>query len=122
MRDGAAAVLVAVSLLMAAWTAAAAALNRGVGVAQLAGLAAVELAVVGYGVVTGVELAGGGRPGGGEVGLLVGYLLTTLLVLPAAFSWAHLERSRWSTLVLTAACLVVAVLGVRMQQIWAVPA
>lgn len=47
-----------------------------------------------------------------------GYLITALFVPPAAAAWAVLERSKWSTVVLGAAALTVAVMVVRMQQIW----
>lgn len=47
-----------------------------------------------------------------------GYLITALFVPPVAAAWAVLERSKWSTVVLGAAALTVAVMVVRMQQIW----
>lgn len=47
-----------------------------------------------------------------------GYLITALIVPPAATVWALLERSRWSTVVLGAGALTVSVMLVRMQQIW----
>ena len=47
-----------------------------------------------------------------------GYLITALLVPPAAAAWAILERSKWSTVVLGAGALTVAIMVVRMQQIW----
>lgn len=47
-----------------------------------------------------------------------GYLITALFVPPAAAAWAILERSRWSTVVLGVGSLTVAVMVVRMQQIW----
>lgn len=51
--------------------------------------------------------------------LLWGYLLTQLILLPAAFAWAFIERTRWSSVVLAAVCVVVVVLQVRIWQIWA---
>ncbi len=47
-----------------------------------------------------------------------GYLIVALLVPPAAAAWALVERTRWSTVVLGAASLTVAVMLVRMQQLW----
>jgi hypothetical protein len=46
------------------------------------------------------------------------YLLSALLVPPAAIVWALLDRSRWSTVVLGVACLAIAVMVYRMGQIW----
>lgn len=48
----------------------------------------------------------------------VGYLLGSLLILPAAAWWSLAERSRWGVGVLLVACLVLPVLIVRMNQIW----
>jgi hypothetical protein len=47
-----------------------------------------------------------------------GYIITALIVPPAAIAWAVLERTRWSTLVLGVAGLTVAIMLVRMWQIW----
>lgn len=46
------------------------------------------------------------------------YLITALLVPVGAVLWALLERSKWSTVVLGVAALTVAVMLVRMHQIW----
>jgi hypothetical protein len=47
-----------------------------------------------------------------------GYIITALVVPPAAIAWAVIERTRWSTLVLGVSGLTVAVMLVRMWQIW----
>ena len=46
------------------------------------------------------------------------YLVTGCLMPPAAIAWALSERSRWSTVVLGVAGLAIAVMTVRMHQIW----
>jgi hypothetical protein len=46
------------------------------------------------------------------------YLVSALLIPPAAGIWALVERSRWSTVILGVACLSIAVMLYRMQQIW----
>lgn len=46
------------------------------------------------------------------------YLATGCLMPPAAIAWALSERSRWSTVVLGVAGLAIAVMAVRMHQIW----
>jgi len=48
------------------------------------------------------------------------YLVSAILIPPAAISYGLVDRSRWSTVVLGVACLAVAVMVLRMQQIWAV--
>lgn len=46
------------------------------------------------------------------------YLLTALLLPPAAIVWGLIERSRWSTLVLALVGFSVAVMVYRMHHIW----
>jgi hypothetical protein len=46
------------------------------------------------------------------------YLISALLVPPAAILWALVDRGRWSTVVLGVACLAIAVMVYRMGQIW----
>ena len=48
------------------------------------------------------------------------YLVSVLLLPPAAGFWALIERSRWSTLVLGIAAISVAIMLYRMWQIWTV--
>ena len=47
-----------------------------------------------------------------------GYIITALLIPPASVIWAIFERTRWSTIVMGVAGLTVAVMAVRMWQIW----
>lgn len=51
----------------------------------------------------------------------VGYLVATLLVVPAAVSWGWGEKSRSGTAVVAVGFLVVPVLVLRVQQVWAGP-
>ena len=46
------------------------------------------------------------------------YLITALLLPVGAVFWALLERSKWSTVVLGVSALAIAVMLVRMHQIW----
>ena len=56
---------------------------------------------------------------GGSKGELLGYLAVSALLVPGGLVLAVEERSRYGTLVLAAACLVVAVVEVRLLQVWA---
>jgi|AntRauMFilla1563_2_1112583.scaffolds.fasta_scaffold01322_4 hypothetical protein len=47
-----------------------------------------------------------------------GYLIVALLIPVAGGLWALVERSKWSNVVMGAALLTVAVMLVRMVQIW----
>jgi hypothetical protein len=48
------------------------------------------------------------------------YLVSALLLSPAAVVWALIERSRWSTVIMGIAALAVAVMVWRMHVIWTV--
>lgn len=61
----------------------------------------------------------GNSPTGSAIEFWV-YLITVVLVPPAAVGWALLERSRWSTVVLGIAGVTVAIMVYRMWQIWAI--
>jgi hypothetical protein len=47
-----------------------------------------------------------------------GYLFVALMIPAGGAFWALLERSKWSTVVLGATSLTLAVMLVRMWQIW----
>ena len=47
-----------------------------------------------------------------------GYLLVALLIPPGAVVWALAEPTRWSTVVLGFSSLTIAIMLVRMSQIW----
>ena len=100
-----------------------------VGVAVLAGLLCLVLGFAGrtpndftLGATALVEVlliapAVGNAPTGSLLEFWV-YLVSAVLIPPAAVFWALLERNRWSTAVLGVACLAVAVMVYRMGQIW----
>ncbi|MDO5052014.1 MAG: hypothetical protein Q4E05_03870 [Pseudoclavibacter sp.] len=80
-------------------------------------LAAVELLLLVQLACAIVAPLAGAPPRGDAVEFWM-YLVTAILVPPAAVFWGLVERSRWSTLVLSAAAFTVSVMVVRMQQIW----
>ena len=80
-------------------------------IAVVEGLLLVQLAVT-------IALVSTGSGAKGDTVEFFGYILTALIVPPAAVGWAVVERTRWSTLVLGISGLTVAVMLVRMWQIW----
>lgn len=84
---------------------------------HLLGLALVELGLIAQVVVAIVLLVQGGRPEDGMATFVL-YLVGSLLVLPVGVVWGLMDRSRWSSVVIAVACLVVPVLVVRMNQVW----
>ena len=86
---------------------------------SLAGAALTELLLLAQLVVAIVAPTTGNRPTGNPVEFYA-YLLSALVIPPAAIVWALLERTRWATVVVGIACLAIAVMVVRMQIIWTV--
>ncbi|MGH3459262.1 hypothetical protein [Aeromicrobium sp.] len=75
-----------------------------------------EIALIGVLIGGCVALAGTERDVDGV--LFVSYLVTLVVIPPAAVLWGIAEKSRWGTGVVTVALLTVAVLCVRVLQIW----
>jgi len=46
------------------------------------------------------------------------YLVSAIILLPLAGVWALIERNRWSTVILGVACLSIAIMVYRMDEIW----
>jgi len=108
-------VLVALCLALAAWALAFVVRDRAVILRQLFGAGVVELALIVQLVVAGVLM---GRGHHVNAPLFWGYAATALVLLPVAAAWAFAERTKWSSVVLMVASLVVGFLGFRMWQIW----
>lgn len=83
------------------------------------GLGAVELLVLIQVVALIVGLARGDGPSdGGEQVTLIGYLLTAALLPPAGAVLARMEPTRWGSLLIGSAAVIVPVLVLRLGQIW----
>lgn len=65
-----------------------------------------------------IAVVASGKQAVGDTVEFFGYLVTALVVPPAAMAWAVLDRTKWSTMVLGVSGLTVAVMLVRMWQIW----
>ena len=116
MVDWFATVVMVAALLAAAWSGVLVARNRRPGWPVLAAVAIVEALLLAQAVIAVVTLATDRRPD--ELATFIGYLVASLLVLPAGVAWALSERSRSATAVLVVACLVIPVVVLRMQQVW----
>lgn len=107
----------AAALALAAWALVFAIRDRAVVLRQLWGAAVVEGLMVVQAVVAGVRQATGTVPD--EPVVFWGYVVTQLILLPAAALWAFAERTRWSSVVLLIAAVAVAFLQLRLDQTWA---
>ncbi|MQA03602.1 MAG: hypothetical protein GEV07_13065 [Streptosporangiales bacterium] len=92
--------------------------NKPMGMPHLVVLGILELGLLVQLVVSIVVLVQGERPADGMLTFLL-YLIGSLLVLPIGAAWGFMDRSRWSSVVVAVACLVLPVLIVRMNQVWA---
>lgn len=75
-----------------------------------------EIALIGLFVGGCVALANTPRDVDGV--LFVSYLLTVVVIPPAAVVWGIAEKSRWGTGVVVIAMLSIAVLSIRLLRIW----
>ncbi len=116
MIDGLASAVEAVSLLVGLGTIALALADRRPLTLLAYGLVLVEVAALVQVVVAIVQAVRGERPT--EVATFLGYALTSLLVPPVGALWALSDKSKWGTGAAGVASLVLAVLTLRMQQVW----
>jgi hypothetical protein len=106
---------IVVSLVLAIWFLIRAALDRAPNRGDLLAIALLSVLVAVLVVVAVAGLFDGSRPS--ETSTFAGYLLTTIAFGPTAFVLARMEPTRWGTVILGVACLVLPVLVLRLQQI-----
>ncbi|WP_026341814.1 hypothetical protein [Actinomadura atramentaria] len=110
------AVVIVAALLAAAFSAVTALRDRPMGWGDLAGLGVLEVLLVAQAVVGFVKLAGDGGPH--SPATFIGYLVAAPILPLAGAGWGLMERTRWGPGVIVVAGLAVAVMVVRMRQIW----
>jgi hypothetical protein len=85
----------------------------------LGSLLLVEVLLLVQLVVSAIAPFAGNQPSGSVLEFYT-YLISALLLVPAAGFWALIERDRWSTVVLGVIGLSAAIMVYRMFQIWTV--
>lgn len=116
MIDALAYAVVALAAVAAIWGLVTAAANKPPGKAQLLFAAAVEVVTLGQTVIAVVKLAAGFRPF--ETATTVGYLIGEVLLIPIAWFWANIERTRFSGVVLAIAAFSVGAMTLRLLVLW----
>ena len=115
--DGFFYLILAVGLISTVICAAAGIMKKAPNDATLLSVVAVEAALVVY-LVGSIIRVIAGESIAGEAWEFWGYLVTAMLLPPAAVYWAILERTRWSNFVLAAVGVTALVMAARMNQIW----
>ncbi len=111
--------IIVVALLLALWALVLALVNRPPSVSLLAGGAVLELLLVGF-LIGGVAQMVGARHTFPKAEF-VGYLLGCVAIPPIGVLWGWGEKSRAGTAVLAVAFLIMPVMVIRVQQVWAGP-
>ena len=114
MIEGPATAVAVLGVALGAWALLMAALDRLPPKLHLQALFLLQAALVVQAVVAVVEMG----EWGGSKGELTGYLVVSALLVPGGLVLAVEERTRWGTLVLAVACLVVGVVQVRLLAVW----
>jgi hypothetical protein len=107
------------ALLLAAWCGFEALRDRSVKDWHYIGIGVVLLLTLVQTVIAVVRLAQGERPDGGSTAVFVSYLVAVPLCLPVVAIVALGERSRWGSATVAAGAVVLAVLQLRLADVWA---
>ncbi|MER5885848.1 hypothetical protein ABT160_18600 [Streptomyces sp. NPDC001941] len=117
MLDALTAVVTAAALALAAWCGYAALRDQPTKDWHFIGMAVVTVLALAQLVVGVVQLARGEKPEQGAA-IFVAYLIGSLCTVPAAAFLSLAERSRWGSATVAAGGVVLAVLEVRLFDIW----
>lgn len=109
--------MIVLALSLAVWALWRTVRDQPVITRQLIGGAVIELAIVVQMIIAGILLGTTGHDLLAPV-TFWGYLVVSLLILPAAAVVAVVERTRWSSAALLIACGTVAIMQVRVHQLW----
>jgi uncharacterized membrane protein len=111
--------IMVVALVLAAWAFGLVLANRRPGVPLLVGGAVLEALLIGFLIGGIVQMAGSHREFARAEFVI--YLLACVVIPPAAAAWGWGERGRAGTAVLALGFLIMPVMVIRVQQVWAGP-
>ncbi|MGW7348932.1 hypothetical protein [Streptomyces sp. NPDC054854] len=117
MLDALTVAIGAAALALAAWCGHAAWRDQPTKDWHFIGMAAVTVLVLAQLVIGLVQLGRGEKPGQGTV-IFVAYLLGAFAAVPAAGMLSLTERTKWGSVTVAAGAAVLAVLEVRLYDIW----
>ncbi|MDJ0345017.1 hypothetical protein QMK19_14170 [Streptomyces sp. H10-C2] len=105
------------ALLLAAWCGFAAFRDQPTKDWHFIGMAVVTVLALVQLVIAVVKLSGGERPGQGTA-VFVAYVVGAACTIPAAGFMSLTERTRWGSAIVAAGGVILAVLEVRLFDIW----
>ncbi len=108
--------LMVVALLLAAWTGLWANRRKPVNAGQIIATMALEAGLLVQSVIGIVRIAGDATVA--EPVTFVAYAIGVLAPLPLGIWLARIERTRWGSISLCFTAVVVAVMGLRLLQLW----
>ena len=111
--------IMALALVLAAWAFGLVLANRPFGAPLLAGGAGLEALLIGFLIGGIVQMIESHREFARAEFVL--YLLACVAIPPAAAAWGWGEQSRAGTAVLAIGFLIMPVMVIRVQQVWAGP-
>ena len=111
--------IMVVALVLAVWAFVLVAVNRPPSAPLVVGAAVLEVLLVGFLVGGLVQMARSHHHFAHAE--FVGYLVACVAIPPLAVAWSWDERSRSGTAVLAVAFLIMPVMVLRVQQVWAGP-
>ena len=111
--------IIAVSLVLAVWTLILVITDRRPGIPLMVGGAGLELLLVGFLIGGLVQMSQSDRDFAKAE--FVGYLIACVAIPPIAAVWGEGEKTRSGTAVLALAFLVMPIMVLRVQQVWAGP-
>lgn len=107
--------VVALGLALAAWTGVSAARRRPTGEIQMVVAIVLEAALLAQTVLGLIRLSGAHL---GEPVTFIAYSIGILIPVPLGFQLARIERSHWGSVCLAFTAVVVAVMTLRLAQLW----
>jgi hypothetical protein len=116
MIDALAYTVVALAGVAIIWGLVSATANKPPGKAQLLYAAGLEVLTVIQSTTAAVQMLGGFRPA--ELATTIGYLIGIVILIPVAWLWANVERTRFSGIVLAVAALAVLAMTLRLLVLW----
>jgi hypothetical protein len=116
VNDALATTIGVAALALAAWLLVPVLRNQWINCRYVVALGVLEGALAAQAVLATVWMAQGNRPD--ELATFIGYLVASMLVVPLAVVLAYMERTRWGSVIVMVACLVTAVLMLRLHQVW----